>query len=64
MPYHISWQRAGKKIEFYLRRVECRIGDSVFLSLHQTSLNGLKTPAAELNFTLSSFRFVELGFVW
>ena len=51
-----------QKIDFLLWRVECRIGDSVFLSLHQTSLNGFKIPGTESNFIHSSFRFGESGF--
>ena len=52
-----------KKIKFWLRRIEWRIGDSVFLLLHQTSLNGFKISATDSNFIRSSIRFDESSFV-
>ena len=50
-----------KKIEFMLRRVECRTGDSAFLLSHQTSLNEFKTPITESSFILF-LSFCQIGF--
>ena len=49
------------KIELLLRRIECRVAESVFVSSNHTSLNGIKTRAAESNFI--HFRFVSLNLV-
>ena len=50
------------KVEFLLRRIECHIAKSVFVSSNQTSLNRFKTRVAESNFIRFSFRFVESNF--
>lgn len=50
------------KVEVLLRRIECHIAESVFVSSNQTSLNGFKTRATESNFIRFSFRFVESSF--
>ena len=50
-----------EKTKFELGQVECRTGDSAFLSSHQTLLNEFKTPATESNFILF-LSFYRIGF--
>ena len=49
-----------RKMEFTLRRVESRTGDSAFLSSHQTSLNEFKTPVTQSSFILF-LSFCQIG---
>ena len=51
------------KIEFLLRRVECRVAAAVFVSSNQTLLSRFKTRVTESIFIHFSFRFIELGFI-